>query len=236
MITLHGFGPHFGLPDPSPFVVKAEVLLQMSGLPYRIVEGNLRKTPKGKLPFIDDDGTIVPDSTFIRLHLEKKYGIDFDKGLSAAETGAAWAIEKMLDDHLYWLVVIERWMDRTNFDKGPRTFFDAAPALIRPLVIGMVHRQVKSGLHAHGLGRHSDAERAQLIARSVDGLAAVLGDKPWLMGREPCGADATLFAFVQSGMCPLFDSEVRKRMERHANLTAYRDRGNARWYPDAKAA
>ena len=28
MITLYGFGPAFGLPDPSPFVIKVEVLLR----------------------------------------------------------------------------------------------------------------------------------------------------------------------------------------------------------------
>ena len=27
---------------------------------------------------LDDDGEIVPDSTFIRMHLERKYKIDFD--------------------------------------------------------------------------------------------------------------------------------------------------------------
>ena len=35
MITLYTFGPAFGLPDPSPFVTKAEMLLKMAGLPYR---------------------------------------------------------------------------------------------------------------------------------------------------------------------------------------------------------
>jgi|GEM_PF-5415914 len=35
MITLYSFGPAFGLPDPSPFVMKAEVLLKMSGLSAR---------------------------------------------------------------------------------------------------------------------------------------------------------------------------------------------------------
>jgi hypothetical protein len=34
MITLKGFGPAFGLPDPSPFVTKVEMLLKMAGLPY----------------------------------------------------------------------------------------------------------------------------------------------------------------------------------------------------------
>ena len=61
MITLYGFGPAFGLPDPSPFVMKAELLLKMSGLAYRIDTSGFNKAPKGKLPYIDDDGAKVPD-------------------------------------------------------------------------------------------------------------------------------------------------------------------------------
>ena len=30
MITLHGFGPMFGLADPSPFVMKVMALLKLS--------------------------------------------------------------------------------------------------------------------------------------------------------------------------------------------------------------
>lgn len=41
---------------PSPFVTKAEVLLKMAGLSYRTDITGLRKAPKGKLPYIEDDG------------------------------------------------------------------------------------------------------------------------------------------------------------------------------------
>ncbi len=34
MITLCTSGPMFGLPHPSPFVIKADVLLKMSGVEY----------------------------------------------------------------------------------------------------------------------------------------------------------------------------------------------------------
>jgi hypothetical protein len=56
MITLYMFGPYFGLPDASPFVMKAEVLLKMAGLSYAIDTGGFNKAPKGKLPYIADDG------------------------------------------------------------------------------------------------------------------------------------------------------------------------------------
>src|SRR5262245_52475768 len=154
MITLYSFGPGFGLPDPSPFVTKAEVLLKMSAQPYRTDTGGFNKAPKGKLPYIEDDGEIIADSTFIRWHLEKKYGVDFDRGLAAEQRAAAWAFEKMLEDQLYWVALIERWMDDENFAKGPRHFFNAVPAPMRPLVANMVRRKVRSNLKAQGMGRH----------------------------------------------------------------------------------
>src|SRR5438067_6975066 len=101
MITLFTFGPAFGLPDPSPFVTKAEVSLKMAGLPYRTDTTGLSRAPKGKLPYIDDDGQRVADSTFIRLHIEKKYGFDFDRGLTAKQGATAWAFEKMVEEQLY---------------------------------------------------------------------------------------------------------------------------------------
>ncbi len=58
MITLYGFGPAMGLPEISPFVTKAHILLQMAGLPYETETsfGGFLKAPKGKLPYIRDDG------------------------------------------------------------------------------------------------------------------------------------------------------------------------------------
>ena len=68
--VLYTFGPAFGLPDPSPFVTKVDVLLKLSGQPYATKIGDVRAAPKGKLPYIVDDGEIVADSTFIRWHME----------------------------------------------------------------------------------------------------------------------------------------------------------------------
>ena len=111
MITLNGFGPAFGLPDPSPFVTKVEVLLKMAGLEFRTAANGLRRAPKRKLPYIDDGGTIIADSTFIRWHIEEKYGFDFHRDLPSEERAVAWAFEKMAEEHLYWAIVHSRWMD-----------------------------------------------------------------------------------------------------------------------------
>jgi glutathione S-transferase len=228
MITLFGFGPLFQLPDPSPFVMKMEVLLKMSGLPYRWERGGPPASPKGKVPWIDDDGVVLGDSTLIRMHLEKNRGIDFDAGLDAAQRAQAWAVERMLEDHLYFALLHTRWMDDANFAKGPAQFFAGAPDAVRD----QARARVRDYLHGHGLGRHTNAEITQLAAKDLAALSALLGDKPYMMGDRPCGADATMFGMVAGVLTPHFDMPLRAAASQHGNLVAYRDRMMAHYYPD----
>ncbi len=232
MITLYAFGPNFGLPDPSPFVTKAEVLLKMANLPYEIDLKGFRKAPKGKLPYIKDDGELIADSTFIRRHLETKHKIDFDRGLSAEQKAIASAFEKLAEDHLYWTILDARWTIDANFDKGPRKFFEVIPAPVRALVVPMIRRKVRKHLHSQGMGRHTRAEIEQLGTKSINEIATYLGQKSFFMGPEPTGVDATMFAFVAGTLCPTFDTPLRTTAERHDNLRRYVGRMTARYYPD----
>ena len=131
MITLYGFGPSFGLPEISPYVTKTEVQLKMAGLDYRKEVGRPDRSPKGQLPFIEDEGELVSDSTFIRAHLEATYGVDLDAGLDAAGRATAWTVERMIENHLGWCMIHSRWVLKANFEKGPAHFFDGAPEAVR---------------------------------------------------------------------------------------------------------
>lgn len=236
MITLYTFGPAFGLPDASPFVTKAETLLKMSGLPYRIARSGFGKAPKGKLPYIDDDGVILGDSTFIRLHLQRQHGIDFDAGLSPSERAVAWAFEKMCEEHLYFAVLHTRWLIDENFAVGPRSFFDKVPAPLRPFIIALIRRQVRRDLKGQGMGRHSEEEISQLAIRDLNAIADFLGDKPYLMGATPCGADAAVFALVAAALAKCFKTPIRTAAELQPNLVAYRDRLMQQYFPEVASA
>ena len=231
MITLYTFGPYFGLPDASPFVMKGEMLLKLSKLEYQTNSKGFSGAPKGKLPYMDDNGIIVADSTLMRLHLEQKHGIDFDRGLSPREKGIAWATEKMLEDHLYWVLVYWRWMKDENFYKGPANFFKRAPAIIRPLIIRKVRGDVRRRLHGHGISRHTEEEMTLMSNRAFEALSQLLGENRYLMGDQVCGADATAFAFIAGSLCPLFESPAHAKARTLPNLIAYRDRMMAEYYP-----
>ena len=232
MITLYKFGPFFGLPDASPFCFKAEMLLKIAGLEYENDTKSFTKAPKGKQPFLKDDGEIIADSTFIRMHIEKKYGFDFDAGLSPYEAGVAWSVDKMLEDHLYWVLINDRWVNDENFNNGPRSFFDAAPALVRPIIVKMVRSKVIKGTKAHGMGRHSNEEIHQLAKRAFDALAAILGDNKYFMGDTVCGVDATAYAWLATLSNKHFNTPVIAMIDGHKNLADYRDRMKAQYFPD----
>lgn len=232
MITLFNFGRALGLPSPSPFVTKAEILLKMAGLDFELNDNGFNKAPKGKLPYIIDDGKTIADSVFIRFHIEEKYGFDFNQGLSGERAAVLWAIERMCEDHLYWGLMHDLWTHDGNFAAGPAMYFKTIPALVRPLIIKIVRKKVKKNLYAHGLGRHSAADIRRLCKADIGVLSSVLGDAPFFGGQQPCGADACMGAFVMGLLCTAFETELRIEASSYANLIAYRDRMMQRYFPE----
>ena len=103
MITLYGFGPGLGMYDPSPFVLKVAAFLRLANIDYRF-NGNVNhvfKAPKKKPPYLNDNGTIVYDSTFIISHLKDRYVADFDSHLSLQQQATATFVSKSLDATVY---------------------------------------------------------------------------------------------------------------------------------------
>jgi glutathione S-transferase len=187
-------------------VTKAMVLLKMAGQPFEHKRGDLRRAPKGKIPYIVDEGVTVADTTFIRAHLKKKYAVDFDAGLDSGARAIAWAFEKMMEEQFYFALLHSRWIDDASFDRGPREFFKMVPAPIRPLVVRAIRRKVRRQLGAQGMSRHSPTEVIELSRRTLDALSAHLADKPYLMGARPCGPDAGVFGQLAGAVTPHFEN------------------------------
>jgi len=232
MITLFGCGPGFDLPEASPYVTKTEVQLRMAGLAYRKETAMPDASPKGQLPFIGDDGSLVADSTFIRAHIERKYGVDLDAGLDRASRAQSWAIERMLENHFGWVFVNYRWLVPGNFARGPAHFFDGAPAHLQDQLRQQAVAKVTERVLAIGITRHRPEEIAELGGRTLEALSALLDGQDFLFGPRPSAADATAFAFLAGALSPFFDQPLRARAERLPNLVAYTNRMMARFYPE----
>lgn len=230
-ITLYAFGPGFGLPEIGPYCTKTELHLKMAALPYRKEMAMPDASPKGQMPFIADDGVQVADSTFIRAHIERKYGFDFDHALDENRRAQAWAVERMIENQLGFASGYFRWLKPDNFEKGPAQFFNHAPEAVRDKVKQDVLERVAANMKAVGITRHSDDEIVWLGERSLSALSVLLGDKPYLFADRPCGTDATAFAILAGLLTPFFDSPLRRKAETYANLVDYVDRMMCAYYP-----
>lgn len=231
MITLHQFAPAFGLPNASPFCMKLETYLRMAGLPYELAnDGNVFKAPKGKLPYIEDDGHAVADSSFIIDDLKRRYGDQLDVGLSAGERAVALAFQRLIEENLYWAVVQTRWFDDQAWPKTRAAFFGALPAPARAVVARLARRGMRSEMRGHGMGRHSVAEIHAIGCRDVSAIADFLADKPFMMGAQPRSLDATAYAFLANLLWAPVDSPIVRHARSLPALQAYCERMKQRYY------
>lgn len=231
-ITLYATRTGFGLPDTSPFVLKTEVQLKMAGAAYRKIAAIPPQAPNGKLPYIQDGDEAISDSTFIRAHIERTRGVDLDRGLDAHQRAESWAIERLLEDHLYFAMVWFRWIDPENFAKGPAQFAGGASEDERAQTRQAMQARKRADLHAQGIGRHTPAQIAALGERSIDALARLLGERPYFMGEHPSAVDATALGMLACVATPFFDTPLRRAVEARGNLVAYLARMMQRYYPE----
>ena len=233
--TLYGWWGMFDLLSPSPFVMKADIQLQMFGIPFDRAIADLEAVEKHKAPYVRDDGVLIEDSTFIRWHFERKLGIDLDQGLSDAERGASWALQTALENRLSVIQLCERWLEDDNFDRGPRQFFAGVPEPARAAVMADTRDKLRATMIGSGIGRFTREERLQLAQADIAAVAAMLADKPYLFGATPTSADATACATLASCATRFFDSPLSGIVAQHSNLTAYLARMQDRYFAAAPA-
>jgi len=231
MIKLIQFPRMLGLPNPSPFCIKVEVLLKMAGVAYECeFAANPGKGPKGKLPAIVDDGEAMGDSELIRWHLERKYAVDFDKGLGPAERAVGHAFARMAEERTYWVLVYSRWIEQANWPLFRDTLFAGMPGLLRAVLGPPIRRRVRNMLRAQGLGLHSRDEIYAMGAKDVDAISAELGTKPFLLGTEPTSVDAAVWPYILGTLVPPLESPLKQAIQKHANLVDYSERMRARFF------
>ena len=222
MITLYQFPPAFGLPNASPFCLKLELYLRMAGLPYRNrYTLELHRAPKGKLPWIDDDGTVVADSGLIIDYLKRKFGDPLDHDLTALQRAQALAVTRLLEEHLYWAVLHDRWITGSGWAMTRPAFFGGMPWPLRVIVPIVARRSIRAELRGHGMGRHALEQIHALGVADVDALAALLGDQAYFLGAKATSVDAVAAAFLANILMVPLETPIKEAAAGHPNLVAY---------------
>lgn len=235
MITVFELPPAFGAPSLSPFCTKVETYLRMTGRDYRSLAADPRRGPKSKVPWIDDEGTIVGDSEFILAHCRRKYGDPLDAGLSAAENAIKQAARRMIEEGLYWPLVQIRWADDEGFAHVRRILAPLVPRPLRFVALPMIRKQNLDNLYAQGTGRHTRNEIYDLGKRDVTSLAGLLGDRPFMLGDAPTSLDATAWAFVLAIAAMPNSTPLGEHVRAQANLMSYLERMRQKYWNDSPA-
>jgi glutathione S-transferase len=245
MLTVYKFGPIGRCPDISPFVIKLETWLRMAGIPYAAAYGKHVKQPLGKLPAVLDDGVVIPDSSLIIEHLQRKHGDPLREArLDAQQRAMREAMCALIESRLYWVGYCLRWNDDANFEaykpalrhyaEQTATPLEASLLrLIEPIAFAVVRRQCRRQAWEQGMGRF---DRQQLLAQGITGWQAVsdfLADKPFMLGEQPSALDATTYGSLDSCLgAQVFHSPVHDFIASRENLVAYWQRlGERYWWP-----
>lgn len=230
MTILFGWGPAFECHSPSPYVMKSMIQLDMLGVDYSTQIADLEEAPYKRAPYIKDEGQIIADSTFIRHYFEKKLDKDLNEGLSPRLRAQAWALERMVENDLGIMMLHERWLKPSNFNRGPVHFFDGVPEEARQSVIDSVLSDIGDRVDKHGLSRFAEPERLFLFEKAVDALSGQLGHSDFMFGDNPVGMDATVAAFVHGCATKFFDTPMIDVINKYPNLKEHSDRIDARFF------
>ena len=237
MMKVHKYGPAFGLPDGSPFVMKVETYLRMTDQKYEAVLADVRKAPRQQLPVLDIDGTVVPDSTAIIELLESKRDPKLDTHLSPMEHAIGQAFKSMLEEHLYFAILFMRWSVDDGFtvwDPEIRKMLakGGVPSFLRGVVTGRIRKGVMDRSARQGIGRMPRAEVVGAAKKLVDAFAVYLADRTFFMGDKPTTFDATAYAFAAGLLCPAWDNELTKHSTGKKNLVDYERRLRDAYWTD----
>ncbi len=238
MIILYGFGKFFNVMDASPFVVKVDLFLKMSNLPYKVISDvrNMKSAPKGKLPFIEDSGQKIADSSAIIEYLTDKHHLTLDKKLTVEQSAQCYLLTKSLDEGLYWCLVYSRWVADDSWPTIKDAFFKKMPAPLRWFVPNLIRKSVRKNLHGQGIGRHSHAEILTITDNILNALSIMLGDKEYFFGEDYCSFDAVVYShlcqFVSVRYESDFESDFSKQAKQYDNLVTFCQRIENKFYSE----
>ena len=206
----------------SPFGLKLEAWLRLADIPYTVEPStSLGKAPKGKLPYIKDEGRLIGDTTLIIEYLKASRGIDPDAGLGLRERAEALMLQRLFEDHFYFILTYSRWIDEAGWSTLQPAFFGSMPFPVGRVAAGHFRRRVRRMLQLQGIGRHRPDEIYAMARQDLEAVADYLGDRPFLMGEQLTTVDAVAYAFLANILYLPFETELKRITLEFPTLVTY---------------
>jgi glutathione S-transferase len=231
-IKLFVFPRMFAIPNLSPFCCKLETWLRIAKVPYTIVETrDPRTAPRRKLPYIEDDGVRIADSSVIVDHLSRTRSIDLDEGLSPNQSAAALLVQRTLEEH-YAFVLAYTHLLRDEGLRHTRARFEGLPSMVRPFVARAVHKNVTKLLWSQGVLRCAHEE---IVAAAIADWRAVLtfmSDGPFFFGDRATGVDSVVFGTLAPTILTPIETPIREFLRSQPKVLAYANRMLDSFFPE----
>lgn len=235
MITLYQFPRIGNMPNFSPFCMKLESYLKAMNINYKVSETfDPRKSPTGKVPYIEKDGQLQADSKVIIEQFESFAEKPMQAKLTAQEKAISHSFIRLMDEHLYWAILYSRWIDQ----KGAHIWAEGLqnkmgmPKIAFKLILSGIKKNIEKSIYSQGIGRHDEHTIYKLAEEDIKALASFLGGHDYCFGDEPTVMDHTLYAYVGSMIEVNWDYPLKDLTLQCQNLVDHYHRMMKEFFPE----
>lgn len=235
MIDLYQFPSSYGLPNISPFCMKLASYFRAMGIDYRSVETfDPRQSPTGKLPFIKESGEFKSDSGLIIQAFENKVDKPIDAILTPCEKATSLAFIRLVEEHLYWVIVYARWLDEQGYSTWKKDLSQSfnMPAFFANLIITGMRKTIQKYLHGHGIGRHQKQTIYEMGRQDLKALSDYLADRTYFFQDQPTLLDHVTYSFISSIQAMPWSYPLKTHLQNHANLLYHQSRMLELYFPE----
>lgn len=166
--------------NASPFCQKLKSFLLFHNIPFTEKKAIPNHGPYQKVPFVEYQGKTLGDSDLIIQQLTKDLNLPTNLSYDQVATGTAW--QRLLEDHLYWVLVYCRWIPNEQWLVLKQAFFGPLPLLPRTIIAQLSRNQVRRTLKGQGFGRFSLEQVVELGLQDLTALDNHLNNNTFICG------------------------------------------------------
>jgi glutathione S-transferase len=220
-IRVYTFPASFGLPTTGPLTLKLLMALRMADVPYELVfDGDLRKSPKRKVPWIEAGATKMADTSLILGWLAETRGVDLERGLSPLERAHGLALRVLLEEHWHQVFEIELILHPDGAGQH----------------LAALQEHMKHHLYERGMYRHSQDEITAFGKTDLDAVAAWLDGRRWSIADRPTLTDCTLWGLLAPAVYAPFQTPCMAYARTSKPIVGFLERARAKFFPEVPAS
>ncbi|WP_019614829.1 glutathione S-transferase family protein [Psychromonas ossibalaenae] len=215
--------------NASPFCAKLELFLTYFKIPFKIEAALPMHGPHKKIPFVEYQGETLGDSELILQRLIKDYKIE--QGLTDMQISQGIAWQAMLEQHLYWIMVYNRWVPEQSWKILENAFFSQLRQPLRAIIARQSRKLAKKNLYAQGIGRFNLEQLLELAEQDLKALNVHLADNAFICGEVFSHFDLFAYALIKNINSCEINTPLSELSRQFKELCRYQQRVEAQLAP-----